>query len=277
MCNKLNKIQGSTMLKKPFLMTISGFLAFVIAFMAFTPVFATENSTAGYIEITHELKEANRHVYYSFLSGRILHSFPTALVQDEFGVREIILYPPEYAGRYLDESGTQHIILTKDADYETTIHNYQEIMGIIDEDIIYEVADFSLSRLYEVQRTLDNVMFEFDMSATSINEITNRLDINIEKGRENDVIEFLKTKFNDFNSRCITFSGPAEFHLTAADVASNVLKGSNNDYGNGIFGEGKTVVIICFIVVVLALTVGTITAGLFLYFKKGECSRLEKS
>ncbi|MCL1970465.1 MAG: hypothetical protein FWF66_03275 [Candidatus Bathyarchaeota archaeon] len=75
------------MFKKTFLMTFSVFL---IVAMAFMPVFATVNFASGddmfgKIEIDSSLKEANRHVYYSFLSGRIINSFPTALVQDEFG------------------------------------------------------------------------------------------------------------------------------------------------------------------------------------------------
>jgi len=240
--------------KKPFLMAISVFLVSIIAFMAFMPVFATEDSVLGGMEITPELKETNKHVYYSFLSGRLISSFPTALIQDEFGEREIVLYPPEYAGRYLDESGTQHIILTKNADYAATIRNYQEIMGTIDEEIIYEVADFSLSYLYGIQDTLFEFMPEFDISAIGINEITNKIGINIDRSRENDVLEFLYIKFDDFDSSCITFSDPVEIRLT--------------EYSYGIFGGGKAATIVGLIVVVLTLTVVLVMAGLCLYFRK---------
>jgi hypothetical protein len=198
------------MLKKLLVVPFSVLLVFIITLTAFTPVFAFDG-----IEINSSLKETGRNTYYSFVGGRLITSFPTALIHDEFGERKIILYPPEYAGGYIDEFNNLHIVLAKDADFMVTKRVYQEIMGN-DEDIIYEVADFPLSRLYEVQRTLDKVMYEFDISGTGINEFTNRIDICIEKEREKDVLEFLKTKFDDFDERCITFDGPAELRFAVA-------------------------------------------------------------
>jgi hypothetical protein len=211
------------------LASIGVILVFAIVFTAFMPSFESFNG----IEIQPSLKETDRNTYYASLGGRLKASFPKVLIQTDHGEKEVIAYPPEYAGAYIDKSNTLHIILTKNAN-ETTKSNYQEIMGN-DEDIIYDIADFPLSRLYEIQRTLDGVMLEFGIEGTCLNETANRLNIYLfESAQENEVIEFLENKFNDFDVRCIAFKGPVGFRFTAVDTASkdritltNQVKASN--------------------------------------------------
>lgn len=204
------------MVKKSFLISIGVLLVFAIVFAAFTPSFASFKG----IEINTSLKETNRNSYYTLVFSSLIDSFPTVLIQDEFGEREVVAYPQEYAGAYIDESNTLHIVLTKNANM-TTKYNYQEIMGN-DEDIVYDIADFPLSRLYEIQRTLDGVMQEFSIEFTGLNEITNKLQIHLlDSTKEKEITEFLKNKFNDFDVRCIIFKDPIGIKLTAADTASN--------------------------------------------------------
>ncbi|MDR1993147.1 MAG: hypothetical protein LBQ98_06615 [Nitrososphaerota archaeon] len=207
------------MLKSSLLKSISVLLGFIIIFSVFTSAVASPIEGIGEIEIETSLKDADRNFYYGLVAGRLKSSFPTTLIDNGFGEKEICLFPPEYAGCYIDENNTLHIVLTKTADYMTTISEYQEIMGINDDEIIYDVADFSLSRLYEIQRTLEKVMFEFEMSTIVINEFTNKVDISINKTREKDVLEFLNTQFDDFDEKCITFSDPIEIRFTADNTA----------------------------------------------------------
>jgi hypothetical protein len=204
------------MKKKLCLTSIGIILVSAIVFMAFVPSFASFNG----IEINALLKETNRNSFYSFVGGRLKASFPKILIQTEFGEREVIAYPPEYAGAYIDKSNTLHILLTKKAN-ETTKSNYQEIMGN-DEDIVYENADFLLSRIYEIQRTLDGVMLNFGIELTGVNETANRLDIHLlDSTREHEITMFLQNKFSDFDVRCLAFKGPVGLRLTVADTASN--------------------------------------------------------
>ncbi|MDR0373121.1 MAG: hypothetical protein LBI79_06145 [Nitrososphaerota archaeon] len=241
------------MLKNSLVKAFSVLLAFIIIFMAVTSVFASPIGISE-IEIESSLKDADRNFYYSLVAGRLKSSFPTTLIDDGFGKREICLFPPEYAGCYIDETNTLHIVLTKNADYMTTISNYQEIMGINDDEIIYVVADFPLSRLYEIQRTLDKVMVEFDMSATGINEFTNRLDISINRTREKDVIDFLKTKFDDFDEKCITFSDPIEIHYVAGSTTD--LLPSNTDSTMTPQNQNTLIIGIVILTTIVAATTG---------------------
>ena len=171
-------------------------------------------------------KETNRNSYYSGLAGNLIASFPKVLIQTEFREKEVIAYPPEYAGAYIDGSNTLHIVLTKNANMTTKL-NYQEIMGN-DEDIIFDIADFPLSHLYEIQSTLTGAMREqeFSIDGIIVNEITNKVDIHrLDSTEENEIAEFLKNKFNDFDVRCIAFKGPLELKTTADDTTSNALTG----------------------------------------------------
>lgn len=217
---------GKTNEKKICLTSIGILLVFAIVFTVFAPSFA---SSTG-IEIQTSLKETNRNSYYSLVAGSLIASFPKVLIQTEFREKEVIAYPPEYAGAYIDGSNTLHIVLTKYANMTTKL-NYLEIMGY-DEDIIFDIADFPLYHLYEIQRTLTGAWKEqkFSIERIGINEITNKVEIYpFASTPEKEIKEFLKNKFNDFDVRCITFKDPIGIKPTAVDTASNALAGFDND------------------------------------------------
>jgi len=187
-------------------------------------------------------KETHRNSYYNGLAGNLKGSFPTVLIQTEFREKEVIAYPPEYAGAYIDGSNTLHIVLSKYAN-RTTKLNYQQIMGN-DEDIIYEIADFPLSHLREIQSTLTEAMREqkFSIDGISVNEITNKVEIHrLDITEEKEIAEFLKNKFNDFDVRCIIFKEPLRIELTAADTASNTLAGSNTANSSMLATSGTSI------------------------------------
>ena len=203
--------------KKLCLAAIGVLLVFTIIFTAVLQTLTPSKET----EIQNSLKETDRNTYYGCLAGNLLASFPKVLIQTEYGEEEVIGYPPEYGGAYIDESNTLHILLTKTANI-TTKTSYLEIMDN-DEEIIFEIVDFPLSFLYEVQRTFDaTAMGEFDIAFTGINEVTNRLDIGLlDITKENEVTEFLENKINDFDARCLTFKVSAGFTISAAHTANN--------------------------------------------------------
>jgi DNA-binding transcriptional ArsR family regulator len=127
-------------------------------------------------------------------------------------LREKITNAVEIAGRYLDQNGTQHIILTNNA---TAKAINDALIGGYGAHIVFESAKFPLSRLYAVQDALDGVMIKFSIDATGVNEITNRLDVNLhDSTKQKDIIDFLNNRFNDFDERCITFLGPLELELS---------------------------------------------------------------
>lgn len=215
--------------KKLYLTSLRVLLVFAIVFAIIIPFLTpskdTETQTASITpskdtEIQNSLKETDRNSYYCCLASNLMGSFPKVLIQTEYGEKEVTSYPPEYGGAYIDESNTLHILLTKTANM-TTKTSYLEIMDN-DEDIIFEIVDFPLSLLYDVQRTLGPVMGEFGIEGSMLNEVTNRLDLHLfDDTPENEIIDFLENKFNDFDVNCLTFNGPLGIRLSATDMASN--------------------------------------------------------
>ena len=136
-------------------------------------------------------------------------------------LREKFTNADEFAGAYIDQSNTLHIILTNNAT-ATTINTYRNIMGN-DTNIVFETAVFPLSRLKAVQAALNGVMIEFGIESTGLNETANKIDIHLlDSTKQKDVIEYLKTVFNDFDDRCVAFMGPVGIRLTAAENSSTV-------------------------------------------------------
>jgi hypothetical protein len=216
--------------KKVCLTSIGVLLVFAIVFTAvlpfLTPSKETENKTPSLTpseetEIQNSLKETDRNSYYSYLASNLMGSFPKVSIQTEYGEKKVTAYPPEYGGTYIDKSNTLHILLTKNANM-TTKTSYLEIMDN-DEDIIFEIVDFPLSLLYEIQRSIDaETAEEFGIMSTCLNETGNRLDIGLlDITKENEVTEFFENKFNDFDSRCLTFKFSSGITITAAHTASN--------------------------------------------------------
>lgn len=214
-------------MKKIVLGLISILLVSAIALTALATAFASTNGIEPKGIDLASLKETDRNSYYAFVAASLLQTFPMVSIEDETGKREVISYPQEYAGAYIDESNTLHIVLTKGASM-TTKNNYQAIMGN-DKDIVYEYADFSLSRIYEVQRALTSVLQKFNITSTAVNEITNKLDIQLlDISKEKEITDFINAKVNDFDARCITFEERSVgWQLTATDTTSNALAGSN--------------------------------------------------
>lgn len=124
-------------------------------------------------------------------------------------LREKYTNADEIAGAYLDQNGTQHIILTNNATTKA-INAYLYIAGY-GTNIVFETAKFPLSRLYAVQDALDGVMMKFGIDETGVNEIANKIDVHLrDSTKQKDIIDFLNNKFNDFDERCISFLGPLE-------------------------------------------------------------------
>jgi hypothetical protein len=147
-------------------------------------------------------KELHPNDYAGYLASKLKSSFNTTYSEGNLE----ILYPVEYGGAYIDSSNKLHIVLSKYATNET-IDTYRSIMG--DPDVIFETAEFPLSYLYEVQHALNGVMIIFNIDVSSLNEITNRLDLNLENStKQSDIIEYLNNQIVDFDERCITFLGP---------------------------------------------------------------------
>jgi len=189
------------MFKKLFLLFISVFLVFTLAFIAFTPAFASELPDLA------ALKATDRNSYSAEIYWRLLDCFPIVLVQTINGEDEIVRYPDEFAGAFIDESNNLHIVLTKDVDMKTE-YDYRKITGY-DEDIVFEVAEFPLFFLYEVQRALDGFMMEYNIEATLIDTRTNRLNIHLfDQSKEKDIVEFLRTRFDKFDDNCLIFGDP---------------------------------------------------------------------
>jgi hypothetical protein len=217
------------MSKKTIAGLISILLVSVIVITAFTPAFAASKGTEP--NATDKLtsqKEIDRNSYYSTMAAALKETFPKITIKDEAENYEFqdFAYPPEYAGAYIDEANNLHIILSKNANMVTK-DNYQVIMGN-DPDVIYEYVEFPLSTLYEIQRSMFSYMKDFRIECLKVDEINNKVEISLlDNTQEKQITDYLNAKFDNFNSRCVTFTGPIGLKLTAADTASNALAGGN--------------------------------------------------
>jgi hypothetical protein len=164
----------------------------------------------------------------------LIDCFPTVLVSGENGVQEVVLYPDEYAGAFIDEANRLHIVLTKPVDGETE-YDYRAITGY-DETVIFNIAQYPLSFLYEVQRTLDGVMIDIDICATGLNERINRIEINLyDSERERGIVAFLKAKFDNFDENCLIFKESIDIEPKAVNTSGDALGGSRTT-GGGYVG-----------------------------------------
>lgn len=137
----------------------------------------------------------------------------TALLREKFTNAD------EFAGVYLDQSNILHLIFTNNA---TTVklNTYRDMMRYYD-GVVFETADFPLSHLYAVQAVLNGVMIKFGIDETGVNEIANKLDVHLhDSTKQKDIIDFLNSKFIDFDERCISFLGPLEVVLTTNTTSS---------------------------------------------------------
>ena len=114
-----------------------------------------------------------------------------AAEENEEDAVEQVVYPDEYAGAYIDDNDNLHIKLVgkKNAErYEALTNN--------DESVIIEEAATPLSKLHEIQDALYKVMEEFEITASSLQEDTNTVNITLENSSKNKdlIIEYLSTK-----------------------------------------------------------------------------------
>jgi DNA-binding HxlR family transcriptional regulator len=152
-------------------------------------------------------------------SAVAVYEYSQAAVNHAALLREKVTNADEIAGAYLDQYSTFHIILTNNAT-ATTINHYLNITGK-GTGVVFETAKFPLSHLYAVQDALDGVMIKFGIDATSINEITNMVDVNLhDSTKKKDIIDFLNSQFNDFDERCISFLGPLKIEPTTSTNSS---------------------------------------------------------
>ena len=233
------------MFKKSLLMLVSVLLVSVIVFSAFTPAFASDG--AGDIETDipkvvgiefpmSEVKELDRNWYYLSLFQDLVKCFPTVLVEGKYGLVEEIVYPSNYAGAYIDEADTLHILLTKDAGADSEC-DYRAILRY-DEDVVFEVAKYSWSFLKEVQSALDANMANLSIGSTGVHVQTNQLEVGLfDREMERAVIEFLKTKFEGFDERCVVFEDTVLATPMAANTINNALAGSKAQPTGGL-GHG---------------------------------------
>jgi hypothetical protein len=231
--------------KKLLLMFSNVFLMAVLLFGAFIPALAAgeiddpsiveENAMAWLDNIDRLfLREDDMNSYSWLIFIDLINCFPKVLVADgeDGGNKEVVVYPDEYAGAFIDEDNRLHIVLTKPVGAETK-YNYRAITGY-DETVIFDIAEYSLSYLYDVQKVLDGVMAEFGIESTSLNEFVNRLEVGlVDRTKEGVVVEFLKAKFDGFDGRCLIFKDPVGIVLTAANTANNALSGSKVTYATG--------------------------------------------
>lgn len=195
-------------------------------------------------------KETNPNNYAGGLARKLMATFNTTSID---GKLEIV-YPVEYGGAYVDSSNNLYIVLSKYAT-NSTIESYRNIMGN-DPDIIFEVAEFPLSYLYEVQHALEGVMVNFGIDSVGVHESANRVELNLENStKQQDIIAFLKTKINSFDESCITFLGPCELSIDLPNINPPMATPESN---SGFLGTNIPMIYGAAAVAIIAVTIALV-------------------
>jgi len=178
-----------------------------------------------------------RNFHYVAVCGKMVDSFPTVTVDG----KKYIAYPNDYAGAYIDKHSSLHVVLVKNSG---RISDYQKLVGN-DKYVIFDYADFPLSKLYEIQKHLDVVMQEYDIESTEINEFANRIDIRIRnRSKESAVVKYLRSAIRDFNTKSIEFDDAVGIAFSAiTNSTTNALAGSLTGFYSsvGVWLEGGTI------------------------------------
>jgi hypothetical protein len=190
-------------------------------------------------------KELHPNDYAGMLASRLKSTFNMTYIDG----RLELVYPIEYGGAYIDSSNNLHIVLSKYAT-NATIDSYRNIMG--DPDVIFVAAEFPLSCLYEAQDAIGPAMGTFRIDVAGANEITNRLELNLEDStKQSDIIEYLNSRITNFDARCITFLGPNPVTLTGGEITPSTA--SNDGFFAADIPTTYVVVPVVLIVVTAAL------------------------
>ena len=217
-------------------------LVILSAILIFTTTYKTNalNFTLREMESQNELKEIDRNFYYVTMFQKVINSFPVETekkyesidsykednlnAEKNIDMKEVIKFPEEYAGAYIDETNALHIILTKSVETE---YNYQKITDY-DKGVVFDYANFSLSQLYEIQHNLDIVMQKYSVETTVLNEIKNVVEIELlDSLQEKDIVEYLKSNIIDFKEESIFFKVGKGVKATATtNPSNNAISGS---------------------------------------------------
>jgi hypothetical protein len=196
--------------------------------------------------------------YAGYLASKLKSTFIT---NNSDGKLEIV-YPIEYGGAYIDSFNQLHIVLSKYAT-NATIESYLSIMG--DPDVIFEAAEFPLSRLYEAQNAIGPAMIDFRIDVAGADEITNRLKLNLEDStKQSDIIAYLDSKIADFDEGCLTFLGPNPITAGVGELDSPI---ATPWYTGGFLGTnipivyGATAAAIIAVIAVLACYLAFVRHG----------------
>ena len=120
-------------------------------------------------------------------SIELFKNFISSCPSNNVGSVETTDFPDNYGGAYIDEKNVLHIKVVDSVDDGFTLKNSTNIADIkknigavdVNNDVIIEEAEVSLEEMLEIQKTLDSVMVDFDISSTYTDEEKNVLGISL--------------------------------------------------------------------------------------------------
>lgn len=175
-------------------------------------------------------------------SIELFKNFISSCPSNNVGSVETTDFPDNYGGAYIDEKNVLHIKVVDSVDDGFTLKNSTNIADIkknigavdVNNDVIIEEAEVSLEEMLEIQKTLDSVMVDFDISSTYTDEEKNVLGISLlDISKKDDIITYLKKNINNFNSNSVLFEQGEAISLSASDTSNNALAGSESSSSDG--------------------------------------------
>lgn len=185
------------------------------------------------------LRENDRNSYSVELFQEFVNNFPSEIVDGS----EKTVYPENYGGAYIDSIGALHLKVVEDYDIKdiSTDANYyisalKKSSNIVDPkyDVIIDDADVTWNQLLEVQKVLDSVMEELDISSTYTDEENNILVVSLlDISSKYDVLNYLNENINAFSQECVEFEQGSVITPTAYNAYNNALAGSGATSSTG--------------------------------------------
>ena len=178
----------------------------------------------------YSIEEIYRNGYSVSIHEKMIDHFPVVIVMTEYGPKEVIQYPDEYAGAYIDNNHNLNILLVKGMDHS---YDYRALTGY-DESVRFLDADFSYNQLCNVQSSFESVMLKYDIESVGLNEIDNALDVCLRSDLvKQEILNYLGNNIDNFSSNIIIFKESRGLHFTASNTSSNALAGSVASYTSG--------------------------------------------
>lgn len=111
--------------------------------------------------------------------------------------KEVISFPDNYAGSYIDSNNQLHILYVSDTKNLTN--------GLTEKKASYDKVNYSYNYLSKIVDLLTLKILDFSISTVGVNEIKNNVTVSVASEKRDAIISYLKSTLTDFEDDMIEF------------------------------------------------------------------------